>query len=85
MLLGASLPYLPNIKAAKASGYRVVLVDGNPNAIGFEYADESLAIDITSKEDILRVAREMQIDGIVPMNDFGVPTASYVSEVLGIP
>lgn len=42
MILGASELQLPAIRIAKKMGYKVISVDYNPEAIGFEEADINL-------------------------------------------
>jgi len=69
----------------KQLGYRVVATDNNPDAPGFQFADHSEVVDITDKEGTLRVARRYQVDGIMAVNDYGVPTAAFVSRELSLP
>jgi biotin carboxylase len=84
MILGASRYYLGSIEVARRSGYRVVAVDRNPASPGFAAADSAEVCDIVNREGVLRLAREHCIDGIVPVNDYGVPTAAYVAEAMGL-
>ncbi|HEX6163008.1 MAG TPA: ATP-grasp domain-containing protein [Vicinamibacterales bacterium] len=84
MILGASRYYARSIRKARAIGYRVVAVDRDANAEGFKDADQHAAVDITDRDGVLRVAREIGIDAIVPLNDFGVETAAHVSHHLGL-
>lgn len=85
LILGASRYYSASIAAAKRAGYEVVAVDRTSNSPGFEIADASAVIDIVDVDGIARFAREQRIDGIVPLNDYGVPTAAAVAERLGLP
>lgn len=85
LILGASRYYSASIAAAKRAGYEVVAVDRAPNSPGFAIADASAVIDIIDVEGIAQYAREQHIDGIVPLNDYGVPTAAAVAERLGLP
>jgi biotin carboxylase len=85
MLLGGSLPYVRNIQAAQEAGLRVVVVDKQADAPGLKQADECVVLDIQDRQGVLDAALELNIDAIVPMNDFGVPTAAFVSSALGIP
>lgn len=48
-------------------------------------ADASAVIDIVDIEGIFRYASAQRVDGIVPLNDYGVPTAAAVAERLGLP
>ncbi|MEW5984359.1 MAG: ATP-grasp domain-containing protein [Acidobacteriota bacterium] len=84
LLLGGSRYYLSSIRAAKALGLEVVLVDRNPGAEGFQRADHSEVVDIADPDGVLKVARRYRIDGILPLNDFGVQTAAFVAHSLGL-
>ncbi len=85
LILGASRYYSASIAAAKRAGYEVVAVDRTPNSPGFAIADDSAVIDIVDVDGVLRYAAAQRVDGIVPLNDFGVPTAAAVAERLGLP
>jgi biotin carboxylase len=84
MILGASRYYARSIRRARAIGYQVIAVDRNPQAEGFAAADDRAVVDITDRDGVLRVARDHTIDGIVPLNDFGVETAAHVAASLGL-
>lgn len=85
LILGASRYYIRGIETAKRLGYRTVVVDRHENSPGFAFADESCAIDIMDHQGVLEYARSVGIDGIVPINDYGVMTAARVAENLGLP
>ena len=59
-------------------GIYVIAADGDANAVGLQYADKAVVVNITSEEDVLRVAREEQMcirdraDGIVFVSAFWV-------------
>ncbi|HUQ86862.1 MAG TPA: ATP-grasp domain-containing protein [Vicinamibacterales bacterium] len=84
MILGASRYYARSIRKARAIGYRVVAVDREPAAEGFADADANEVVDITDRDGVLHAARRHAIDGIVPLNDFGVETAAAVAAELGL-
>lgn len=85
LILGASRYYLRSIEATRRAGYRVLAVDRNPQSEGFAAADFSAPCDIVDKAGVLALAKQYNIAGIVPVNDYGVPTAAYVSGMLGLP
>jgi len=85
LILGASRYYLRAIQTAKRLGYRTLVVDRDPTLPGFQAADTGQGIDITNSGAVLDYARTQKIDGIVPINDYGVPTAAYVAEALKLP
>ena len=86
MLLGGIRYLLPVIKAAHEQGYYVITADYLPDNIAHKYSDEYVNVSIIDKEAVLRVAREMDIDGIMSFGvDPGVVSASYVQEEMGLP
>lgn len=85
IILGASRYYSRSIEAARKANYYVIALDRNPTAEGFKAADESHACDIADKDGVLKIAIENNVAGIIPLNDVGVPVASYVAEKLGLP
>jgi biotin carboxylase len=84
MILGASAFYVDSILSAKEIGYKVFVTDRNPDSVGFQYADSYAVVNIVDIEKSIKVAREEHIDGIVPLNDFGVPTAAAVAQSLNL-
>lgn len=84
MILGGSRYYIRSIIAAKELGCEVVVTDRNSQAEGFSHAHYYEVMDITDIEGSLEVAKKYAIDGIVPVNDFGVRTAAVISEELGL-
>ena len=85
LVLGASRYQSRTIETLKGYGYRVAAIDKNPSAEGFRCADESAAIDITDEEGARTFAEQRGVDGVLAVSDFGVRTAAYVSEKLGLP
>lgn len=65
LVLAAGILQVPVIKKAKEMGVYVVAVDGDSNAVGLKLADKPVVANITSEEDILRIAREERIDGVI--------------------
>ncbi len=82
MILGASVLQLPAITQALDMGLDVVVVDMNPNAVGFEEPGIVKAVVSTiDKEAVLQVAQENRIDGIMTLaSDMPMQTVAYVSE-----
>ena len=58
LVLAAGILQVPVIKKAKEMGVYVIAADGDPNAVGLQYADKAVVVNITSEEDMLRVARD---------------------------
>ncbi len=86
LLLGGSRYLLPVIEAAHNLGLYVITCDYLPDNIAHKYSDEYCNVSIIDKEAVLKVARELNIDGILSFAcDPGVATAAYVAEQLGLP
>lgn len=74
------------IRKAKAMGYYVLCLDADPNAIGFQIADECSVINIVDEEACLAYAREKQVDGVLTAaTDFSVLTMSHIAEIMHLP
>ena len=86
MFLGGIYYLKPAIDAAHALGCYVITCDNVPSNIAHQWSDEYVNASIIDKEEILRIAREKQIDGILSYAvDPGVLTAAYVAEQMGLP
>ena len=74
------------IRKAKAMGYYVLCLDADPNAVGFDIADEHAVINIVDEEACLAYARDKQVDGVLTAaTDFSVLTMSRIAEELYLP
>lgn len=86
LLLGGSRYLVPVIKAAHRMGIYVITCDYLPENIAHHYADEYHNISIVEKEEVLTLAKKLNIDGIMSFaTDPGVVTAAYVAETMGLP
>ena len=71
---------------AKSMGYETLAVDANPDAVGFRHADKYKVINIVDEQACLAYAKEEQIDGVLTAaTDYGVLTAAYIAQELGLP
>jgi biotin carboxylase len=84
LILGGGTYYVRAIEAVHDAGYRTVVVDRDPAAPGLAIADVGRAIDMVDAPAVLELARGEGIDGVLPLNDFGVPTAAHVASSLGL-
>lgn len=76
---------MPVIKKAKDMGIYVIAADGDANAVGLQYADKAVVVNITSEEDVLRVAREERIDGVIhPCSEVSMNVMGRLNEELGL-
>lgn len=85
LVLAAGILQVPVIKKAKEMGVYVIAADGDPNAVGLQYADKAVVVNITSEEDVLRVAREEQIDGVIhPCSEVSMNVMGRINDELGL-
>ena len=84
LVLGAGRLYTKVLQILKDAGFFVIAVDRDPLADGRLIADYFKAVDFSDKEKILDFSRRHDIHAIMPINDFGVRTAAYVSAQMGL-
>lgn len=85
LVLAAGLLQVPVIKKAKDMGIYVIAADGDPDAVGLKYADKAIVVNITSEEDVLRVAREERIDGVIhPCSEVSMNVMGRLNDELGL-
>ncbi len=86
LMLGGSLYQTYAIKEAKRLGYYVITADYLPSNPGHKYADEYYNISTTDKDAVLKLAKELNVEGVVAYaSDPAAPSAAYVCEKLGLP
>lgn len=86
MVLGGNIVQMEATLEAKRQGYYVISADLHEDNPGHKVADEYCKVDIVDKEAVLREARRLNIDGIVPYSsDTLAPIAAYVAEEMGLP
>ena len=85
LVLAAGILQVPVIKKAKDMGIYVIAADGDANAVGLQHADKAVVVNITSEEDVLRVAREERIDGVIhPCSEVSMNVMGRLNEELGL-
>lgn len=86
LLLCASHNDLGLVMSLRKLGYEIIVTGKIPDLIGQKYADRYIQMDYSDKEAVLQLARKEKPDAICQCcNDFGVYTAAYVAEKLGLP
>lgn len=86
LLLCASHNDLGLIRGLKKLRHEIVATGNVPGLIGEKYVDKYIQADYSDKDAILKIAVQEEIDTICACcNDFGVYTAAYVAEKLGLP
>lgn len=85
LVLAAGILQVPVIKKAKEMGIYVIAADGDPNAVGLKYADKAIVVNITSEEDVLKVAHEEHIDGVIhPCSEVSMNVMGRLNDELGL-
>lgn len=85
LVLAAGILQVPIIKKAKEMGYYVIAADGDSNAIGLQYADKPVVVNITSEDDVLRIASEERIDGVIhPCSEVSMNVMGRLNDELGL-
>lgn len=85
LVLAAGILQVPVIKKAKEMGIYVIAADGDPNAVGLKYADKAIVVNITSEEDVLKVARKEKIDGVIhPCSEVSMNVMGRLNDELGL-
>lgn len=84
LILGAGNSHIPIIKTAKRMGLYTIVMDKNPNAPGFEFCDKKVKLDGGNQDQVLKVAKNLKVNGILATGDYAVIPAAYASEKLGL-
>lgn len=80
LILGGGFLQTYVIKHAKKCGYHVFVLDADPKAVGFEFADQYAVINIVDEEACLKYAREKSVDGVLTAaTDYGVLSMSRIA------
>ncbi len=75
----------PLVEKAKEMGLRTICFAWPEGAVCKDICDIFYPVSITEKEEILRLCREEQIDGICTIaSDVAAPTVAYVAEQMGL-
>lgn len=86
MMLCTSHNDLGLVLSLKKLGYEIIALGNVSNQPGQKYADRYIPVDYSDKEAVLQLARKEKIDAICQCcNDWGVYTAAYVADKLGLP
>lgn len=76
------------ISEAKKAGIKVIAIDADPEAEGFQIADKHLCINIDNYETVIKALRDLNINirGAVSFcSEAGMLLAAYVREAFGLP
>ncbi len=86
LMLGGGFLQCFVIRRAKELGYRVLVLDADPNAMGFAIADGYEVINIVDEDACLKYAQEHKVNGVLTAaTDFSVLTMSHIAESMHLP
>jgi biotin carboxylase len=86
LFVGAGRHQRRALRRVKELGARVVAVDRNVDAPGFEVADVAETVDFTDVASVVEVARRHGVEGVMTFAaDRAVPVVAAVAEELGLP
>ncbi|MGK0254483.1 MAG: biotin carboxylase [Mariniflexile sp.] len=85
MILGAGEMQVPIIQKAVDLSIYTIVIDFDPIAPGFKIADRKSLISTIDYENILIIAQNENIDGILTMSDFPVNVVAKIAEELRLP
>ncbi len=89
LIMGGGVMQLPAIRIAKGRGWRVVVADADPRALGRGMCDEFLQADLKDKEAMLACARDLLsrggLSGVFTAGTDFSSTVAWVGEKLGLP
>jgi biotin carboxylase len=86
LFVGAGRHQRRAIEQARARGLRVAAVDRNGEAPGLAAADVAEVVDFTSVDEVIEVARRLDIHGVLTVSaDRAVPVVAAVAEELDLP
>ena len=85
LVLAAGILQVPIIKRAREIGYYVIAADGDPNAVGLQYADKQIVANIVNEDEMLAIAREEKIDGVMhPCSEVSMNVMGRINDELGL-
>ena len=85
MILGAGEMQVPIIQKAVELSIYTIVVDYDPKAPGFRIADKPVLLSTNDYENIIILAQNENIDGILTTSDFPVNIVAKVSNELSLP
>lgn len=84
-IIGASYLQMPLVKKAKEMGVESICFAWEEGAVCKDVCDRFFPVSTVDKEEILRICREIKIDGITTIaSDVAVLAVNYVAEQMGL-
>lgn len=84
LIIGAGGAQVPLIKAARREGYRAVVCDWDRRAPGAGLADDFRCVSTKNGEELLRVARERRVDGVVANSEYAMCDVARIAACQGL-
>src|SRR3712207_6287163 len=85
LVLAAGILQVPIIKRAREIGYYVIAADGDPNAVGLQYANKAIVANIMNEDAMLAIAREEKIDGVIhPCSEVSMNVMGRINDEMGL-
>jgi biotin carboxylase len=86
LMLNTSHNDIRLIFALKEMGFYIIATGNTSGLIGEKYVDRYIQQDYSSKEEMLKLAENFEVDAVCSCcNDLGVLTSAYIAEKLGLP
>jgi len=85
LVVGAGANHASIIRKARELGLYTVAADSDPDAPGCRIAEEAEPVDIADADEVARVARKHQVDGLYPAAGHAVETVAQAANALGLP
>ena len=85
LVLGAGHMQIPAIQTARDLGLQVIAIDPNPDAPGFEIANEKHVLDLGCKKECLEIGKQAKIDGVITLAaEYPIPTVAFIADSLDL-
>lgn len=84
LVLGGNDLNLPIFLQLDKAGFMTFCADRSPSSPAARLAHSFFPIDISDAEAITSLSRDQDIDGVMPINEYGVKTAALVADELGL-
>lgn len=84
LILGGNVAQVPLIKAAKAEGYYVVLVDYTSTNPGIALVDKHYQVNFMDREKVLEIGRLEQVEGVISNSEAAMTVVAYVAENMNL-
>ena len=85
LVLAAGILQAPIIKHAREMGYFVIAADGNPNAVGLQFANKQICANITDEDEMLVIAKREDIDGVIhPCSEVSMNVMGRINDELNL-